>query len=384
MTPPRIAHVLMTADTVGGVWTYALELARGLAEHGVSVSLATMGERLTAAQQEEARSLANLHVLESTYKLEWMEGPWSDVRRAGKWLLRLEQRIRPDVVHLNGYTHGALPWKAPVMIAAHSCVMSWWRAVFGREAGGEYATYRDSVARGLRAVHSIVAPSAAMLEALYLNYGPIPAGRVIPNGRSSSLFFRGNKEPFILTAGRLWDRAKNVKLLDDIASDIPWPIRIAGEPQAPGSRCAERFSNLEKLGRLPQRDISEIYAKASIYAAPAKYEPFGLSILEAAMSGCALVLGDIPSLRETWGNAAVYVDPNSRLELRKALMELIDFPQLRDGLADRARRRSLHYSRERMAASYLQVYRQLKAWKSIPAAPSKSEGIFKSGLQTEG
>ncbi len=32
---------------------------------------------------------------------------------------------------------------------------------------------------------------------------------------------------------------------------------------------------------------------------PARYEPFGLSVLEAALSGCALVLGDIPSLRES-------------------------------------------------------------------------------------
>jgi hypothetical protein len=38
-----VKKVLMTADTVGGVWTYALELAAGLGEHGVEVAIATMG-----------------------------------------------------------------------------------------------------------------------------------------------------------------------------------------------------------------------------------------------------------------------------------------------------------------------------------------------------
>jgi glycogen synthase len=52
------------------------------------------------------------------------------------------------------------------------------------------------------------------------------------------------------------------------------------------------------------------YARASIYALPARYEPFGLSALEAALSGCALILGDIPSLREVWLEAAPYVSPD--------------------------------------------------------------------------
>src|SRR5436190_23853133 len=40
---PLPQRVLMTADTVGGVWTYALELARVLCEQEVEITLATMG-----------------------------------------------------------------------------------------------------------------------------------------------------------------------------------------------------------------------------------------------------------------------------------------------------------------------------------------------------
>src|SRR5215213_5483012 len=92
LAPKRI---LMTADTLGGVWTYALELARSLAPHGVEVMLASMGSRLSGEQRAEARSIPNLAVCESSFKLEWMEDPWQDARAAGEWLLDLERLLKP-------------------------------------------------------------------------------------------------------------------------------------------------------------------------------------------------------------------------------------------------------------------------------------------------
>jgi glycogen synthase len=43
-------HVLMTSDTLGGVWTYSIELARELTRAGIHVSLATMGNPLRPEQ----------------------------------------------------------------------------------------------------------------------------------------------------------------------------------------------------------------------------------------------------------------------------------------------------------------------------------------------
>jgi glycogen(starch) synthase len=76
------ATILMTADTVGGVWTYALELVKGLAPQGTHVHLATMGAPLSAAQWQQVAALPNLTIRESTYRLEWMDEPWDDVARA--------------------------------------------------------------------------------------------------------------------------------------------------------------------------------------------------------------------------------------------------------------------------------------------------------------
>src|SRR5690349_7949526 len=118
-------RILMTTDTVGGVWTYALELARALAPHGVEVALATMGGPLSAAQRDELRPLRHVELFPSEFKLEWMEAPWADVAEAGEWLVWIERCVTPDVVHLNGYVHGALPWRAPSLVVGHSCVFSW-------------------------------------------------------------------------------------------------------------------------------------------------------------------------------------------------------------------------------------------------------------------
>ncbi len=131
---PLPRKVLMTADTAGDVWTYAIELARGLAERGVEVALATMGEPLNVLQREKANRIPRLRVFEGAFKPEWMEDPWRDVEKAGEWLLRLEDRIGPDLIHLNGFVHGSLPWNAPKVMVGHSCRLSWWQAVKGEAA----------------------------------------------------------------------------------------------------------------------------------------------------------------------------------------------------------------------------------------------------------
>lgn len=356
---PAPRRVLMTADTVGGVWTYALELARALSFYGIEVVLATMGTPLTEQQQAEAKMVSNLQVFPSTYRLEWMEEPWSDVRLAGDWLLSLEERFRPDVVHLNGYSHGALPWSTPVLMTAHSCVLSWWRAVKGEEAPAAWRTYRDKVEAGLRAADLVVTPSSAMLSELQAIYGALPRTKVIYNGRTLNRPTGVPKEAFILTSGRLWDEAKNVSLLTEVAPRLPWPVCFAGEDRHPDGRQTAARSHVSLLGRLSLREMEALYCKASIYALPARYEPFGLSALEAALAGCVLVLGDIPSLREIWGSGALFVSPEDAQGWEQTLQKLIADRDALGELAIRSCRRAVEYSSEKFGCEYLAAYGSL-------------------------
>jgi glycogen(starch) synthase len=357
--------VLMTTDAVGGVWTYAMELARALRPAGVEIVLAAMGPAMSPAQEREAAALSNVTVCPSTWKLEWMNEPWADVAAAGRWLLKLEETHRPDVIHLNGYVHGALPWRAPVVVVGHSCVLSWWQAVKGEAAPAEWGRYEAEVRRGIRQADMLIAPSREMLRSLGHFYGPLPPGRVIYNARESALFPPRRKRPLILSAGRLWDEAKSVVALERVADEVDWPVYVAGDDHAPDGRRAQA-SATRMLGKLDQRAMSRWLGSASIYCLPARYEPFGLSVLEAAVAGCALVLGDIPSLREVWGAAAMFVPPDDPKALRKALHNLIHDDALRAEFSRRARDRAELYTPQRMVGAYLSVYRYLARAEASP------------------
>jgi glycogen synthase len=347
-TPKRI---LMTADTVGGVWTYALELTRALQPYGVEVLLAVMGPPLSDAQTAGARSISNLNLFKSNYKLEWMPGCWSDVKHAGGWLLHLENRLQPDLVHLNGYAHASLPWSSPTLVAGHSCVYSWWQAVKGNTPPPEWKRYKTEVTNGLNAADLIVTPSAAMMQALNTLYGPLHHTRVIPNGRNPEDFNSRSKRKFILSAGRLWDEAKNIDRLVNIAPELPWPVLVAGDLQE-----RPRPQKCYWLGSLPETELRRWLAAASIYTLPALYEPFGYTPLEAALSGCALVLGNIDSLREVWCDAAVFVDPKDSVALKTEIFKLIENSAHRHEMSRRARERALEFTSERMGQNYFAAY----------------------------
>jgi len=357
---PLPRKVLMTTDTVGSVWTYALELARGLSEQGIEVALATMGAPLDVLQREMAGRIPRLKIFESNCKLEWMEDPWRDVERAGDWLLGLEERFAPDLIHLNGYAHGALPWTAPKIVVGHSCVLSWWEAVKKEPAPESCDQYREAVRAGLAAADLVVAPSAAMMSALCRHYGPFLRTRVVHNGRDVRQFRSTSKEDILFSAGRLSDEAKNLEALETVAPRLPWPVFVAGENHHPdGGEARPHHTRL--LGRLSQRALAAWLGRAAIYALPARYEPFGLSVLEAALSGCALVLGDIPSLRELWRNRAVFVSPDDPEALEHAIIRLIEDPDRRNALAAGARSRAIERTTERMVEGYLAVYGEVLA-----------------------
>ncbi|HEU4629207.1 MAG TPA: glycosyltransferase family 4 protein [Gemmatimonadaceae bacterium] len=348
--------VLLSADTLGGVWTYAVELSAALGARGLRVALATMGAPLTEAQRAQLAPLRDRVTLyESAYRLEWQDSPWDDVARAGDWLRGLERELRPDVVHLNQFAFGALDFHAPTLLVAHSCVCSWWEAVHHEPAPPSWDPYRDVVRAGVAGADLVGAPTQAMLRAVQRLHGLTASGVVLPNGRNGALFAPGEKEPFILAAGRMWDDAKNLVALDAVAASLPWPVRIAG-PTAGPDGAARTAWHAELLGTLTTPELAAELARASIYASPARYEPFGLSVLEAGLAACALVLGDLPSLREVWGDAAIYVGPDDHDALAATLYALSLDPPRRRRLGAAARQRALHFTPRRMADAYLRAY----------------------------
>ncbi|HZX78711.1 glycosyltransferase family 4 protein [Lysobacter sp.] len=355
MDAERRLRVLITADTVGGVWPFAIELATQLTAAGDRVLLAAMGQAPSATQRQQARALDGLEFHARAYRLVWMRDPWHDLDEAAEWLGELAGSFAPDVIHLNDLALADRAWPAPVLLSAHSCVCSWWQAVHGESAPAEWNHYRECVGASLRSTDRVVAPSRAMLHALVAQHGPIASCDVIHNGRTPPSGMRATKEPFVLGAGRLWDEAKNLGALASIAQQLPWSVYLAGAVDHPDRGPAATL-RAHSLGPLSPSRLSGWMARAWIYALPARYEPFGLSVLEAAQHGCALVLGDIPSLREVWGDAALFVDPDDPDALSAAILRLIHNDTLRSDMARRAGVRARRYDPSLMAARYRRNY----------------------------
>ena len=335
----------MTTDAVGGVWTYAAELRAELPACGVEVVLATLGPQPPPDSS-------------SPYipcRLEWQQDPWEDVATSGRRLLALAEQAGAELVHLNGFAHGALAWEVPVVVAAHSCVLSWHDAVRGAPAGPEWARYRDAVVAGLRGADAVVTPTAAMRAALRRHYGYEHRCRIVPNGVSPHPHKRARRGRLVLAAGRVWDEAKGFEALDRAAAQLDWPVAIAGDA---GGRTA-RHAHL--LGVLPRDALRTRMAQAAIFVHPARYEPFGLVVVEAALAGCALVLGDIPAMRELWDGDALFVAPGDAGALVAACERIMGDDDLRRRLAERARRRAADYDAATMAAAYARLYRRLCA-----------------------
>ena len=356
----KLRRVLMTGDASGEPWQMIVELARALRDAGVEVHLATMGQPLSAGDHRRLAASPGIRLHESSFKLDWMAEPWRDIVRAGEWLLRLEDRVGPEVVHLNHPVYGALPWRNPAVAAVHGCLLSRWLAVKGEAAPAGWDPYRRAMASGLRGARAVAAPSQSLLRGLGLFYGSFAPGRVIPYGRDPAEFPPGPKQPVVLCIAGLHDEAVDVAGLHEVAPDLSWPVYVAGETSLPaGGRLPAGGAMF--LGWLSPEERRSWLSRASLFVLPAVYEPFGIPVLDAAWSGCALVLGDIPSLSEVWGDAAVYAAPGDRHALRHAVRRLIQNAPLRRRLGERARERAREFTLRRMVDGYLDLYREVLA-----------------------
>ncbi|NOJ42172.1 glycosyltransferase family 4 protein [Bradyrhizobium sp. WSM 1791] len=364
MTPPcRGFRVLMTTDAVGGVWVYASTLARALCQMGMEVSLVTLGPAPRDDQLETIAGISGLTLEITDLALEWLDPEGRDFHRAADRLAAIENRVEPDVVHLNSYREATSIWRAPVLVIAHSCVRSWWLACRGEEpTEPRWFDYIANVHAGLSAADRWIAPTRSFRDNITELYQPESAGLVIHNGVEEHAS-RTRKQPFILAAGRQWDEAKNLSILADIAPRLAWPIRTNG-PLGIGREDRHGESSAE----LSHAALLETMRRASVLASPAVYEPFGLAVLEAATAGCALVLSDIPSFRELWDGAALFVEPRDRDEWQAVLACLTHNDALRHDLQKRAALRARRYRLKIAADAYAGLYREL-AGSAHAAAP---------------
>lgn len=348
-------RVLLTTDTVGGVWRYTMEIAHGLSLRAIEVILAVLGPAPTIEQQREAAAVPRSRIFVKNLPLDWLAETPEQVEDTARALAAMAAEVRADTIQLHAPALVGYPsWPAPVVAVVHSCIGTWWQAVRGGPLPADLAWQAEATQRGIDRADYVVAPSRSFAAALRVRYGIVRPVEVVLNGRSPRAKSRTQRK-HALTAGRLWDAGKNVATLDAAASRLDWPVRAAGPSVGPnGARIS--CSHLQLLGPLDEAALAGEYADASIFVSTALYEPFGLAVLEAAQAGCALVLSDIPTFRELWDDAAIFVPPHGVDRVASTLEDLRSHPSRCTELGQEARIRSGAYSSRRMADAMWDIH----------------------------
>ena len=358
-------RVLMTADAVGGVWQYAVDLAGGLRAHGVETTLAVLGPVPSADQQRRAEA-SGVKLIQTGLPLDWTADGRDEVEEAGRAIARLTAAFEPDILHLNAPALAAnASFSSPVVSVCHSCVATWWQAVRGGALPDAFVWRTDLVRRGYRAAGMLLAPTAAFADATALCYDLAQAPHVVRNGRRTLQDSPGggSSKTFVFTAGRLWDEGKNLAGIDRTAARLSIPVVAAGPLQGPNDARVDA-RHVAALGRLSDADVARYLSARPIYLSAARYEPCGLAVLEAAQAGCALVLSDIPTFRELWDGAAVFLSPDDDRGMAAAIERLAGDADERSRLGEAARSKAAAYSVEAMSAGVLSAYRSVLSSKN--------------------
>ena len=351
--------VLITADAVGGVWQYSVDLARGLSGLGFETVLAVLGPSPSEEQRAEALAVPGLDLVDTGLALDWLAEDAATLRQAAEAVAKLARSHRADIVQLNTPAlAGLAAFGAPVVAVQHSCVASWWQAVQKSALPADFAWRTDLVRAGLHAADAVVTPTASFSETTRALYDLPEAPRTVYNGRKPLLLPRSAPHDFVFTAGRLWDEGKNLATLDGAAGNIAVPVRAAGPVRGPNG-TAVMFDNIHCLGNLPEEELGRWLAAKPVFVSAALYEPFGLAVLEAAAAGCALILSDIPTFRELWEDVAIFVHPRDEEGFTRAISRLVGDDFEREVMGRAARERAARFTPEAMAAQMATIYRSL-------------------------
>jgi glycosyltransferase involved in cell wall biosynthesis len=303
--------------------------------------------------------------------------------RVGRWLdvpyPRVVREHGLDLIHYPNQFGGAfLPRRAKRVVTLHDITP----LLFPQHHPlvrrlGYAALMRRSLAAAdhviVDASHTAADLAARGVDPAKISVIPLGAAeRFRPGLRSDGFAARyGLPERYVLSVGVLEPRKNHACLIAALAR-----LHADGEPIAlvlagrEGWRWRNplddpRLAHLRPFVHLhrdvPDADLPELYARATVFAYPSLYEGFGLPVVEAMASGTPVVAARSSALPEVAGDAALFADPHDVeqwvAQLRAVLRDAALRQRLRAAGLQRAAQLRWRQTAERTRAVYEQVCR---------------------------
>ena len=113
------------------------------------------------------------------------------------------------------------------------------------------------------------------------------------------------------------------------------------------------------LGELPREKVFEILRESDIFVLTSNWEGFPITILEAMSCGLPVIVSNVGGVSEVVDNSVGYLIKRADKEaLKRALVQLIENPSLREKMGRNARKRiEDNFSLDKMLERTAQVYR---------------------------
>jgi glycosyltransferase involved in cell wall biosynthesis len=298
------------------------------------------------------------------------------VRLGCDFALKL-RRDCPELLHVQ-YT-APLACPVPVVVSVHD--------VSFLEHPGYFPFYRSqqlrwTVRRTIRKAARILTVSEFSRAAIARAYGLDPDRIAMVHNAAAPWFHQVRREaalaqvlerfgiaaPFILSVGDLQPRKNHAGLIEAFARlvhahpHLPHQLVLAGKETWFARRVHEKARHsgvgdrIRFLGFVSDDDLLQLYNACDLFSFPSFYEGFGLPVLEAMACGAAVCCSNTSAIPEVADGAALLFDPHNADEIARAMLDLIQLPELRTRMQRLGQQRASHFSWQKTAQETLGVY----------------------------
>ncbi|MBL7733026.1 MAG: glycosyltransferase family 4 protein [Chitinophagaceae bacterium] len=223
--------------------------------------------------------------------------------------------------------------------------------------------HKRSMQEILQKAACILPNSATEAATLARKFKRLSAIRIIPNGADTGLFKPDNaisrEKDLIICAARI-EGIKNQLNLIKAMNNSGFKMLLIGAA-APNQvsyyqHCRKiAGANIQFTGNLPQHELAACYQRAAVHILPSWFETCGLSSLEAAASGCNIVITDKGFAKDYFGNDAFYCDPGDPGSILEAVKKAASFQN--DGRLQK--KISEEFTWQHAAEQTVAVYKQI-------------------------
>lgn len=287
---------------------------------------------------------------------------------------RLARATRPDVVHCLHFPTPARPC-VPLVVTLHDLTPLLVSGVMPSPM--RRLVYRRWNARAARLAGALLVPSSSTASDVS-SFFPEAREKLVVTAEAADDFSSGlpaplagplaqlATPPYILSMGNTKphkDLPTLLKAFGRLAPDRPELRLLLAGTEPPGyldeklsGTPSEIRSRVAFTGRVSDAELRTLYAGASVFAFPSRYEGFGLPVLEAMALGAPVVCADAASLPEVAGDAALLFPAGDPGGLAEMLSRVLGDPALRGRLIEAGRRRAALFTWERTAAATVAAY----------------------------